>query len=207
LGVLGGIAARTRESITLCEAAGYDLIFVETVGVGQSEEQVASLVDCVLLLLSGAGDEISSMKRGILEAADVIAFNKADGERAASASHDASALRSSLAVSRGRRTPPVLVVSALQGTGVTELWDSLCAHHSQAESLGEFGARRTRQRTEYFSAAFDEALQDALSRRPGAALARRAAEASVQDGTASPWEAAQRLVSALLPEPDSSDGQ
>lgn len=207
LGVLGGIAARTRESISLCEAAGFDLIFVETVGVGQSEEQVASLVDCVLLLLlAGAGDEISSMKRGILEAADVIAFNKADGERAASASHDASALRSSLTVSHGPRTPPVLVVSALQGTGVGELWDSLQAHRAQAESIGEFRARRTRQRTQYFSAAFDEALHDALSRRPGAELARRAAEASVQDGTASPWEAAQRLVRALVPDPESSDG-
>ncbi|HEX2673887.1 MAG TPA: methylmalonyl Co-A mutase-associated GTPase MeaB [Polyangiaceae bacterium] len=206
LGVLGGIAARTRESISLCEAAGYDLVFVETVGVGQSEEQVASLVDCVLLLLlSGAGDEISSMKRGILEAADVIAFNKADGERAASAASDASALRSSLAVSRGQQTPPVLVVSALQGTGITELWQALGEHHARAESLGEFRARRTRQRTEYFSAAFDEALSEALARRPGAALARRAAEASVQDGTASPWEAAQRLVLALLPEPESSD--
>jgi LAO/AO transport system kinase len=205
LGVLGGIAARTRESITLCEAAGYDLVLVETVGVGQSEEQVASLVDCVLLLLlAGAGDEISSMKRGILEAADVIAFNKADGERAANAAHDAAALRSSLAVSRGARTPPVLVVSALQGSGMTELWDNLCEYHAQAESLGEFQARRARQRTEYFSAAFEEALREALSRRPGAVLARRAAEASVQDGTASPWEAAQRLIVALLPEPESS---
>lgn len=208
LGVLGGIAARTRESISLCEAAGYDLIFVETVGVGQSEEQVASLVDCVLLvLLAGAGDEISSMKRGILEAADVIAFNKADGEREASAARDASALRSSLTVSYGTRTPPVLLVSALQGAGVAELWESLIAHHRQAESTDEFRARRTRQRTDYFSAAVDEALRDALSRRPRAALARRAAEASVEDGTASPWEAADRLVRALLEEPESSDGQ
>jgi len=208
LGVLGGIAARTRESISLCEAAGYDLIFVETVGVGQSEEQVASLVDCVLLvLLAGAGDEISSLKRGILEAADVIAFNKADGEREASAAHDASALRSSLTVSYGARTPPVLLVSALKGAGVADLWESLCAHHRRAESTGEFRARRTRQRTEYFSAAVDEALHDALSRRPGAALARRAAEASVHDGTASPWEAAERLVSALLDGPQSSYGE
>jgi LAO/AO transport system kinase len=208
LGVLGGIAARTRESITLCEAAGYDLIFVETVGVGQSEEQVASLVDCVLLvLLAGAGDEISSMKRGILEAADVIAFNKADGDRAASVSHDAVSLRSSLAVSHAQRIPPVLVVSALQGTGVAELWDELRAHHTDATSLGAFQERRTRQRSEYFSEAFEEAVRDALLQRPGAAQARRAAEQSVQDGTASPWEAAQRLVLALLPGRDPSVGQ
>ena len=82
-GVLGGTAGRTREVILLCEAAGYDVIFVETVGVGQSEEAVASMVDSVLLvLLAGAGDELSSMKRGVLEAADLIAFNKADGQRA-----------------------------------------------------------------------------------------------------------------------------
>jgi len=208
LGVLGGIAARTRESISLCEAAGYDLILVETVGVGQSEEQVATLVDCVLLLLlAGAGDEISSMKRGILEAADVIAFNKADGERAASVSQDAAGLRASLTVSRGQRVPPVLVVSALQGSGLAELWDALCAHHREAEATGEFEERRALQRSESFAAAFDEALREAVEQRPGAALARRAAEASVRDGTSSPWEAAQRLVGALLPEPESSDGQ
>lgn len=206
LGVLGGIAARTREVISLCEAAGYDLIFVETVGVGQSEEQVASLVDCVLLvLLAGAGDEITSMKRGLLEAADIVAFNKADGDRAAHVGQEASALRSSLAVGR-QLTPPVLAVSALHGAGVTELWDCLCAHHARARSLGAFHERRARQRSDYFNAAFEEALRDAFSSRPGAVLARRAAEASVQAGTVSPWEAAQQLVATLLAEPK-SDGE
>jgi LAO/AO transport system kinase len=204
LGVLGGIAARTSEVISLCESAGYDLIFVETVGVGQSEEQVASVVDCVLLvLLAGAGDEISSMKRGILEAADVIAFNKADGERATSVANDAAALRASLSVSRAQRVPPVLVVSALQATGIEELWDSLCAHQSQAEAEGAFHERRARQRQQSFDSAFDEALRNALTQRPDALLARRAAEASVQEGKSSPWEAAQRLVMALLPDASS----
>ncbi|MEI9949529.1 MAG: methylmalonyl Co-A mutase-associated GTPase MeaB [Pseudomonadota bacterium] len=203
LGVLGGIAARTREAISLCEAAGYDLIFVETVGVGQSEEQVASLVDCVLLiLLAGAGDEISSMKRGILEAADVIAFNKADGERFASVTNDAAALRANLSISHGDRVPPVLVVSALDGAGIPQLWHTLSSH-VQARSAGAFHERRARQRKEWFEAALEEALQEAFAQRPGAEQARRAAEASVEEGTLSPWEAAQRLVAATLPPPKS----
>jgi len=206
LGVLGGIAARTREAISLCEAAGFDLILIETVGVGQSEEQVASVVDCVLLLLlTGAGDEISSMKRGILEAADVIAFNKADGERALSVSNEAASLRASLAVSHGQRVPPVLVVSALHGTGVRELWDALLAHHAHAASSGAFHERRAQQRQQWFESAFEEALRDALAQRPGAAIARRAAEASIQDGSSTPTEAAQRLVCALLAARESSD--
>jgi len=200
LGVLGGVAARTREVISVCEAAGYDLIFVETVGVGQSEEEIASLVDCVLLLLlAGAGDEISSMKRGLLEAADVIAFNKADGEHLASVTNDAAALRGSLTVSRGHRCPPVLVVSALNGVGVPQLFHALSAHQAQAEAAGEFSERRVRQRRAWFECALEEALREAFAHRPGADRARRAAEASVEDGTVSPLEAAQSLVAALLP--------
>ncbi len=119
LGVLGGTASRTREVISLCEAAGYDVIFVETVGVGQSEEHVADMVDCVLLLLlAGAGDEVSSLKRGVLEAADLIAFNKADGDRAPAVEADAASLRASLAISHGQRVPDVLVLSALHEAGV-----------------------------------------------------------------------------------------
>jgi len=158
-----------------------------------------------LVLLSGAGDEISSMKRGVLEAADVIAFNKADGERLSSVESDASSLRASLTLSRGARVPPVLVVSAQQETGVRELWNSLCAQHDEANLSGSFSERRAQQRFEWFQSALEEELQDALAHRPGAVAARRDAEASVADGSASPWEAAQRLVATLLPEPDSSD--
>ncbi|HEY3257190.1 MAG TPA: methylmalonyl Co-A mutase-associated GTPase MeaB, partial [Polyangiaceae bacterium] len=195
LGILGGIAARTREAISLCEAAGYDTLFVETVGVGQSEERVASLVDCVLLVvLAGAGDEISHLKRGILEAADLIAFNKADGERLASVTQDAAALRASLTVSHGQRVPPVLVVSALEGVGIRELWAALSDHYAQTASAGSFLERRARQRKEWFESALEEALRDAFADRPGAQLALRAAEASVEAGTVSPVEAARRVV-------------
>ncbi|HKO51540.1 MAG TPA: methylmalonyl Co-A mutase-associated GTPase MeaB [Polyangiaceae bacterium] len=206
LGVLGGVAARTRELISLCEAAGYDLVFVETVGVGQSEEQVANLVDCLLLvLLAGAGDEISSMKRGILEAADVIAFNKADGERVASVTNEAAALRANLSVSQSQRELPVLVVSALDGAGVPELWGALAAYGSQTGGRhGAFHERRARQRKEWFESALDEALRSAFAQLPGAEQARRAAEARVESGNLSPAEAAQRLVTELLQTPTQS---
>ncbi|HET7541566.1 MAG TPA: methylmalonyl Co-A mutase-associated GTPase MeaB [Polyangiaceae bacterium] len=199
LGALGGVAARTRELISLCEAAGYDLTFVETVGVGQSEEQVATLVDCVLLvLLAGAGDEISNLKRGVLEVANVIAFNKAEGERAADVARDAAALRASLSVSHHERVPPVFVVSALHGAGVPELWHELSDVLAQAGSAA-FRERRARQRGQWFEAALDEAIREALAQRPGAMLARQAAERSVREGISSPWEAAQRLLATLLP--------
>lgn len=207
LGVLGGVTARTREVISLCEAAGYDRIFVETVGVGQSEEQVAKLVDCLLLvLLAGAGDDISSMKRGILEAADVIAFNKADGDRLSAVNNDAAALRASLTVSHRPPVPRVLVVSALDGVGVHELWDALSGQPAEASWVQAFRERRSRQRIEWFDSALEEALQEAFARRPGAALARQAAEASVAAGTSSPWEAAEQLVAAMLRETKASDG-
>ena len=200
LGVLGGTASRTREVILLCEAAGYNLIFVETVGVGQSEERVANMVDCVLLLLlAGAGDEVSSMKRGVLEAADVIAFNKADGERALAALADATSLRASLGISRGTRIPNVLVLSALQETGVSELWTVLAAYREQVERDGTLERRRSEQRRAWFEAALEEGLRELFAGQPALARAREQAETSVVDGLATPLEAARRLIALLLP--------
>ena len=197
-GVLGGTAGRTREVILLCEAAGYDVIFVETVGVGQSEERVASMVDCVLLvLLAGAGDELSSMKRGVLEAADLIAFNKADGERAQAVQNEAAALGASLAISRPGHTPPVLVLSALEGSGVGELWAALSVQHAAAEQRGALGRRRLAQRRAWFDAALEEALLAAFG-SPELAAAKAAAEHSVESGAVAPWEAAHRLVALAL---------
>jgi LAO/AO transport system kinase len=200
LGVLGGTAGRTREVIAVCEAAGYDVIFVETVGVGQSEERVRDMVDCLLLLLlAGAGDEISSMKRGVLEAADLIAFNKADGERAAAVEADASSLRASLGIGRGQNAPEVLVLSALQDTGIGGLWSALVGYRQQAERVGHFQARRTGQRQAWFQAALEEGLRELFSRQPTLSQARAEAEASVAAGLASPPEAARRLLQLLIP--------
>jgi LAO/AO transport system kinase len=202
LGVLGGTAGRSREVIALCEAAGYDLVLVETVGVGQSEEQVASMVDCVLLLvLAGAGDELSSMKRGLLEAADLIAFNKADGDRVSVVENEAGALRASLGISRGQQVPPILVISGHEGTGVATLWQALSQYQQAAEQTGTFAARRAAQRKAWFEAALDDALRDLFVRRPELLAARVAAEESVESGASSPLEAAERLIAGLIPVP------
>jgi LAO/AO transport system kinase len=199
LGVLGGTAGRTREVISLCEAAGYDLIFVETVGVGQSEEHVASMVDCVLLvLLAGAGDELSSMKRGVLEAADLIAFNKADGERASLVEADAASLRASLGISRGSRVPQVLVLSALEGAGIEALWTALLAYHAELEQAGAVAVRRSGQRKAWFRAALDDRLRDVFKQDPELLRAFAAAEREVESGALSAPEAAQRLVATLF---------
>ncbi len=199
LGVLGGTASRTREAILLCEAAGYNVIFVETVGVGQSEERVANMVDCLLLLLlAGAGDEVSSMKRGVIEAADLIAFNKADGDRALAVLADATSLRASLAISRRPRVPDVLVLSALQETGVSELWTALAAYRDQVERDGTLAGRRGEQRRAWFEAALEEGLRELFARQPALALAREEAETSVVSGLASPLEAARHLIAQFL---------
>ena len=200
LGVLGGTAGRTREVIGLCEAAGYDSILVETVGVGQSEERVAAMVDCVLLLvLAGAGDELSNMKRGLLESADLIAFNKADGDRARLVENESAALRASLSISRPHDAPAVLAVSAQEGNGVTALWRALLEQHASARESGALAARRGAQLRAWFDSALDEALREVFVRRPDLLPARMAAEQSVESGASSPLEAAQRLVAGLLP--------
>ena len=199
-GVLGGTTGRTREVILLCEAAGYDVVFVETVGVGQSEEHVASMVDCVLLvLLAGAGDEVSSMKRGLLEAADLIAFNKADGERAAAVEGDAASLRASLSISRGSPVPLVISLSALHDSGVGELWSALVAYRVRAEQQGSLRQRRARQRDAWFEAALDEGLHELFAQRPDLAAARALAQQSVDAGELTPSEAVRRLLAKVLP--------
>jgi len=197
-GVLGGTARRTREAIALCEAAGYDVIFVETVGVGQSEERVAGMVDSVLLLLlAGAGDDISSMKRGVLEAADVIAFNKADGAGLAPAQADAAALRASLGISRAHTAPEVLLVSALEGSGTDELWQAIEAHQAKLGSSGQLAERRRAQRRDWFDAAVDDVLRDLLA-QPDALAQRESSERAVMAGQAAPYDAAERFVGALF---------
>lgn len=198
-GVLGGTAGRTREAILLCEAAGFDLILVETVGVGQSEERVAEMVDAVLLvLLAGAGDELQSMKRGVLEAADLIAFNKADADRRAIVETDAASLRANLGISRGSAVPPVLVLSALEGFGIDELWATLETTRESVEVSGQLQERRAAQRRAWFEAALEEAVLSAFEREPELARAKRAMLNEVDSGALPAPEAAERLVSSLL---------
>jgi LAO/AO transport system kinase len=146
-GTLGGVTARTRESMLLCEAAGYDVVLVETVGTGQSEVAVAEMTDTfVALMLPGAGDELQGIKKGLLELADVVAVNKADDDpaRARTAAASLKAALSILATG-GHPMPPVLTYSALTGEGVPELWQAVVAHRERLEKSGGLMEKRRTQ--------------------------------------------------------------
>ncbi len=200
-GTLGGVARATTQSILVLEAAGYDVVLVETVGVGQSEVTVAGMVDSFLFLtLARTGDQLQGIKKGILEIADVIAVNKADGDRepeARSAARDlAGALRM---VHHGRATdwvPPVLTCSALEGTGVDTLWERIGAHR---ESLGEEGLRRKRadQRLDFTWALVRDELEQRLRRSSGVAAVRDDVRAAVLAGEIPAATAADRILAAF----------
>lgn len=152
-GTLGGVAKATRETIVLLEAAGYDVILVETVGVGQSEVTVAGMVDTfVFLTLARTGDQLQGIKKGVLELADVIVVNKADGEHAVEAKAAARELSGAIRLIYPRESlwrPPVLTMSAVEGTGLPELWETVLRHREVLEEAGEFEARRRTQQVEW----------------------------------------------------------
>ncbi len=167
-GTLGGVARKTRESMLLCEAAGFDVILVETVGVGQSETMVADLVDIYLvLMLAGAGDELQGIKRGILEVADVLAINKADGDNARPAERAQGRYRAALHLMRGADAPPVLTCSALEGHGLGELWQTLEERWNTAKADGSLEARRRKQDVHWMWRLIEDPVLDALHRSAG----------------------------------------
>src|SRR5689334_9737565 len=140
-GTLGGVAAKTRETMLLCEASGFDVVLVETVGIGQSETTVADMTDFFLaLMLPGAGDELQGIKKGLVELADMIAVNKADGDNVKRASTAAAEYRGALHILTPRTpgwTPPVLTYSALTGNGIAELWEQVLLHRERMTQSGE----------------------------------------------------------------------
>lgn len=159
----GGVAHATRPAILVCEAAGHDVVVVETIGVGQSEFGVAAMVDTMVLLVQpGAGDELQGIKRGVMELADVVAVTKADGELAPAARAAAADHRRALGLLRSRTLgwqPPVVLTSAVQGTGLDDLWDAVRDHRAHLEHSGQLSARRREQRLEWFE---DEIVQLAM---------------------------------------------
>lgn len=161
-GSLGGVAARTRECILLCEAAGYDIIIVETVGVGQSEIAVSGMVDFFLLLmLAGAGDELQGIKRGIMEMADLIVVNKADGENVISANTARQAYARALHLFSAKEsgwTPKVLTCSALRNTGMEEIASVINNYRLHSESSGFFASNRRKQDVEWFENLYQEMI-------------------------------------------------
>ncbi|MCP3936418.1 MAG: methylmalonyl Co-A mutase-associated GTPase MeaB [Actinomycetia bacterium] len=201
-GTLGGVARRTRESIVVVEAAGYDVVLVETVGVGQSETVVAGMVDVFLvLMLPGAGDELQGIKKGILEIADLIAVNKSDGdnvERARSAARDYSSALRLLEPASPNWNPNVVTCSGLTGNGVAELWQQLQLHRAKSTESGEFAQRRKGQRVRWMWDAFkDELVERALGdERVGSLVSE--VEAAVLEGSEPPGRAASRLLDTFF---------
>lgn len=199
-GQLGGVARMTRETMILCEAAGFDVVLVETVGVGQSETVVAGMVDFFLaLMLPGAGDELQGIKKGLVEVADMIAINKADGDnllRAEQAArHYRNALRLLEPASPSWR-PPVVLISGLTGAGIPELWAEIERHRAALTRTGELVAKRRDQLVRWFWAMLEERVLDSFRRRPAVAdlLPRLAAE--VAAGRSAPSAVVERLLAA-----------
>jgi len=199
---LGGVARATRESMLILEAAGYDVLIVETVGVGQNEIAVAEMVDTFLLLtLAGAGDQLQGIKRGILELADVIAVNKADGDgesRARVAARDLSAAMRLMLPGKDVRRPPVLTCSAQTGAGLDEVWQAVLDHRAHLEAEGSLASRRAQQQQDWLWAMVDAHLEDAVRAHPAVRAERAGLEADVRAGRVSAVDAADRILRAFL---------
>jgi len=199
-GTLGGVAKATREAIVLLEAAGFDVILVETVGVGQSEVTVANMVDTfVFLTLARTGDQLQGIKKGVLELADIVVVNKADGDHAVEARAAARELTSALRLIYPRETlwrPPVLTMSALEGTGLTELWDTVLKHRDVLTAAGEFDARRRAQLVDWTWSMVRDSILDRVLNHPAVQQLRTDVERQVRDGEITPALAAQRILDA-----------
>jgi GTPase len=200
-GTLGGVAAKTRESMLLCEAAGFDVVLVETVGVGQSETAVADMTDFFLvLMMPGAGDELQGLKKGIVELADMIAVNKADGDNVRRAKAAAAEYRAALHIIAPRSpnwTPPVVTYSALTGDGVAELWGQIIAHRERMQDTGELPARRREQQVKWMWSMLEERLFARLRSDPALKTKLKQAEAAVAAGKLAPTLAVEEIARAL----------
>lgn len=201
-GSLGGVTRKTRESMLVCEAAGFDVILVETVGVGQNETVVADMVDTFLvLMLTGAGDELQGIKRGILEMADVLAVNKADGPNATRAKAAARSTERALHLLPPRVAgwrAPVLTCSAIERTGLDAIWDAVRAHRAHLDGTGALANLRAEQRQHWMWALIEDALQHRLRSHPVAAPLFRAIEPRVRRGEIPPSDAARQVIAALF---------
>jgi LAO/AO transport system kinase len=200
-GTLGGVAKATRETIVLLEAAGFDVIIVETVGVGQSEAAVASMVDCfVFLTLARTGDQLQGIKKGVLELADIVVVNKADGEYVTDARVAARELTLAMRLIYPRDAlwrPPVLTMSGLEGTGLQELWDTVLRHRDVLTEAGEFEAKRRRQQVDWMWSMVRDTVLDRVLSDPGVKEVRAGVERQVRNGELTAALAARRILDAV----------
>ncbi|MDR1387484.1 MAG: methylmalonyl Co-A mutase-associated GTPase MeaB [Propionibacteriaceae bacterium] len=204
---LGGVARATRETMLLAEAAGYDVVLVETVGVGQSEVAVAGMVDTFLLVtLARAGDQLQGIKRGILEMADIITVNKADGDNESASRVAARDLRTAMKLitsDPNARRPPVLTSSSYTGLGLDEIWQAILEHRSYLESSGGLERRRALQQRDWMWALIDDELIEAVRQTPQIRQSRQQLEEDVMAGSLSAVEASQTVLETFarhLPE-------
>ncbi|MBV9457800.1 MAG: methylmalonyl Co-A mutase-associated GTPase MeaB [Bradyrhizobium sp.] len=200
-GTLGGVAAKTREAMLLCEAASFDVILVETVGVGQSETAVADMTDFFLaLMLPGAGDELQGIKKGLVELADMIAINKADGDNLKRAQHAAADYRSALHILSPRSEhwhPPVETYSALTGDGIAKLWQKILDHRTAMHASGDFAGRRRDQQVKWMWSMLEQRMLARLRADASTRAKVKKIEADVADGRLTPAVAAEQILELL----------
>lgn len=200
-GSLGGVARHTREAMLVCEAAGFDVVIVETVGVGQSEHTVAQMVDSFLLLaLAGAGDELQGIKRGILELVDVLCVNKADGDNVPRAERAAREHESAFRLLRSQddHPPRVLTASAAEERGIAEVWAALSEHRSELASSGRLAQRRREQQREWLDALIREGLERALDADARTLSVRAQVEVAVDADEITAPEGARRVLAEFF---------
>ncbi|RJP79994.1 MAG: methylmalonyl Co-A mutase-associated GTPase MeaB [Desulfobacteraceae bacterium] len=197
-GTLGGVARKTRETMLLCEAAGFDIILVETVGVGQSETTVASMVDFFLvLMLAGAGDELQGIKKGVLELADAVVINKADGDNIKKAQYARKQYENALHLLRPSSavwSPPVQTCSALEHSGMDQVWDMILSHREKTVAASEFAMKRKRQSLDWMWSMVEDGLQVRFEKNQNVKKELPGILAAVEKGEISPTAAANRLL-------------
>jgi LAO/AO transport system kinase len=200
-GHLGGVSRRTRETMLLCEAAGYENVLVETIGVGQSETAVRSMTDFFLLLMiSGAGDELQGIKRGILEMIDGMAINKADGDnerRAERARVEYAGALHLFPASADGWTPPVMTISSITGKNIPELWQTIVEHRERLETNGFFTKRRSRQALQWMQELIGMGLTDLFQSDARVAARMAVLESAVAEGRITSFAAARELLSTF----------
>lgn len=200
-GTLGGVTRRTRETMALVEAAGFDVVIVETVGVGQSEVALADMVDFFLvLLLAGGGDDLQGIKKGIIELADMIAINKADGDNIKRAESAAADYRAALQIFTPHGAtwfPPVVTISGRENRGLEALWSKILEHREKMTATGEFQARRRAQAVAWMRDMLEDRLMGALKSNPRVAAELAGIEQAVGAGTMLPTLAVDRIMALM----------
>ena len=201
-GILGGVARKTRETMLICEAAGYDVVIVETVGVGQSETMVASMVDLFLLLmLPNAGDELQGIKKGVLELADLVVVNKSDGEQETLAKTAQSEYRKALHLlpsSKNSWTPQILRCSALEKRGIDKIWDSVKSFREALQNSGEWEKQRRSQTGKWMWSLVEEGLLTNFRNHPNLQKQIPELEKEVESGNMLPTTAARKLLDSWI---------